>query len=205
MGLCHSVRVSSCLISMDEAQPKRMCRFVCVAWYIWVMSHTWMSHVTHMNEPLCSILQHTETHCNNTLWDTIVFFVYQGYFTYECVMPHLWMFVCHMRMRFVTLTPGNVRVCPSRCRVLQCVAVCCSVLQCAAVCCSVLPSVAVCCSMCPSRYWICYGVCCSALQCVAVCCSVLQFVLWMGKSNTRVPFASVGTHVLHDAHDAISS
>jgi len=81
---------------------------------------------------------------------------------------------------------------PTKCSVLQCVAVCCSVLQwpplqnvscpplyilqCIAVCCSVLQYVAVCCSVLHCMCRVLHYTFCSALQCVAVCCSMLQCV-----------------------------
>ena len=74
------------------------------------------------------VLQHTATHCCNTLQHTKSF--------WRCVL-----FCIYTHYRHHTRTHA---VC---CSVLQCVAVCCSVLQCVAVCCSALQCVAVCCSV----------------------------------------------------------
>jgi len=135
-----------------------------------------------MCSAVCNTLQHTATHCNTHVYDTIIANVYATSIVEVC----------------------TIRVSPVFCSVLQCVAVCwwcrmCSI-QVSSVCCSVLQCVAVCCSVLQCvdgvecvryQYRQCVAVCCSVLQCVAVCCSVLWVILWVSHTSAERSFMNV--------------
>jgi len=53
--------------------------------YEWVMSHTWMSHVTHMNES-CHRYEPVTSH----IWQIPITYDTSCH-TYECVVSHTWM------------------------------------------------------------------------------------------------------------------
>jgi len=52
----------------------------------WVMSHIWMSHVTHMNESC-----HTSEWVMSHIWMSHVTHLNESCHTYEWVMSHIWM------------------------------------------------------------------------------------------------------------------
>jgi len=115
--------------------------------YEWVMSHIWMSHVTHMNES-CHAYERVMPHIRTSHGICII----ESCHTYQQSMAHIWMsHVTHINESCHTCSRDGLTsqalcsgVLQCVCRsVLQCVAVCCSVLQCVAVCCSVLQCVAV--------------------------------------------------------------
>jgi len=54
--------------------------------HAWVMSHTWMSHVTHMNESC-----HTHEWAMSHTWMSHVKHMNESYHTHEWVMSHTWM------------------------------------------------------------------------------------------------------------------
>jgi len=60
--------------------------------YEWVMSHIWMSHVTHMNES-CHIWMSHVTHMNESrhAYEWAMSHMNQSCHTYEWVMSHIWM------------------------------------------------------------------------------------------------------------------
>jgi len=124
--------------------------------YEWVMSHIWMSHVTHMNE---SMMQ-GQSVCLGMFW---------LWCCIETACGAVW---------FSVLQCGSVC-----CSVVQCGAVWCSVLQCVALRCSALVvllhqthmwySVLQWATVCYSVVQ-CGAVWCSVVQCGAVWCSVVQ-------------------------------
>jgi len=60
--------------------------------YEWVMSHLWMSHVTHMNESC-----HTYEWVMSHLWMSHVKLMKESWYPYEWVLSHVWMsHVTHM-------------------------------------------------------------------------------------------------------------
>jgi len=61
--------------------------------YEWVMSHIWMSHVTHMNDWVMShIWMSHVTHMNDTYESHMNESCHTyGWITYECVVSHIWM------------------------------------------------------------------------------------------------------------------
>ena len=54
--------------------------------YEWVMSHIWMSHVTHTNES-----RHTYEWVMSHIWKSLVTHLNESCHTYEWVMSHIWM------------------------------------------------------------------------------------------------------------------
>ena len=61
--------------------------------YEWVISHIWMSHVTHMNESC-----HTYEWVRSHIWMSHVTHMNEACHTYEWVMSHIWMsHVTHMK------------------------------------------------------------------------------------------------------------
>jgi len=144
----------------------------------WVLSHTWMSHVTHINESCLAIRPHlyilvNESWVMSNTWSSHVTHINESCLAWR---PHLRVF---LRQSVYVLWHVHVRIC---------VAVCCSVLQCVAVCCictfNTFTRYSECvecvlhmrcrsvnvCIYCVHRIhmWMCVYV----LQCVAVCCSV---------------------------------
>jgi len=58
---------------------------------VWVMSHIWMRHVTHMNDRT----QHMKDNVYERIWVTL--HMNESCHTYECVTSHIWMsHVTHM-------------------------------------------------------------------------------------------------------------
>ena len=145
----------------------------------WVMSHIWMSHVTHMKEA-CHTYEWGMSHrvmshesCVMSRSITLSRHVTQLSLSHSlvksCIMSHI---------QIIPATHMNEKCRSLYCSVLQCVAVWCSVLRCIAVCRSVLQCAAVYCSVLQ-----CAAVCCSVLQCAAVSCSVLQWMSHVTQTN----------------------
>jgi len=136
----------------------------------WVISHTWMRHVTQRQPPLRCLMR-----------DPLALKIDAAHCGLDDYSE--WRIVCCSVLQCVA-------VC---CSVLQFVAVCVNLLQCVAVCCSALQYVAVCCSVeCSAKMtWhtadlmttvsdsVCDAACCghgvavwcSVVQCGVVCCS----------------------------------
>jgi len=102
----------------------------------WVMSHIWMSHVTHVNESW-----HVYPHNR----DPVLINVYARLHCTHLAGTQCWWEASRHSVNTIIQT-SRVATIHQSWRVLQCVAVYCSVLQCVAVYCSVLQCVAVCCS-----------------------------------------------------------
>ena len=132
--------------------------------YEWVMSHKWMSHVTHVNAS-CHTRKTLEHQVKSQKREHILNLAHKAaaYEREELTWQDL----------VVTMVSSGL---------LQCVAGCCSVLQCVAACCSGIEIVWSSNEEILARYFRYYGVvrcvavCCSGLQSVVLCCSVLQRV-----------------------------
>jgi len=131
----------------------------------WVMSHTWMGHVTHMNGSC-----HTHEGVMSHTWRGHVTHMNWSCHTHEWIMSHTYTYSFEKRWGglnfWVSAHPAKLQkvVC---CSLLQSVAVSCSLLQSLAVSCSLLQSLAVSCSVvCGSLLW-CFAVCCNAQQLTA--------------------------------------
>jgi len=59
----------------------------------WVMSHVWMSHVTHVNEVMSHMWMSHVTHMDESchVWMSRATRVYESCHKDECVMSHIWM------------------------------------------------------------------------------------------------------------------
>jgi len=114
--------------------------------YEWVMSHIWMSRFTNMNEPYykqtqCKCARHGRNVIHSYMWHKKLFIgaAHTSTVTRAYVRHNRF-----IRVKWPIHFCGMTALSGS---LLQCVAMYCSVLQCVAVCCSVLQCVAVCCSV----------------------------------------------------------
>jgi len=88
--LCHTYksvvsRIHPYIGTRKSWDNARLSIYACDRSHIWVMSHIWMSHATHMNESC-----HTNVWVMSNIWMSHATHMNESCRTYEWVMPRTW-------------------------------------------------------------------------------------------------------------------